>query len=77
MSLTGEPNEDMDTFSKVADLLEGQMGRCRRDRAVLINWVVSRFRTPDQLAKVIRDLPQLPTKLRLDYAAWIHSFKDE
>jgi len=77
MSLIQEHDESVDTLSEIANLLEAQMGRCKRDRSVLVNWVASRFRNPNQLARAIRNLPQLPPDLRLDYAAWIHSFKNE
>lgn len=57
-----ETQKSVDTLGEIANLHEAQMGRCKRERSVLVNWVASRFRNPNQLARAIRNLPQLPAE---------------
>lgn len=75
MSLLDRLDRSMEIIGEIADLLEAQAGKCERGRMPLVTWVTNQFRSPEELEKAARDLPQLPSALRMDYAAWIHSFK--
>ncbi|RMT20450.1 hypothetical protein ALP52_00591 [Pseudomonas amygdali pv. mori] len=75
MSQLDELDKSMATISEIADLLEAQIGSCERGRMPLVTWVTNQFRSPEDLEKAARNFPQLPSDLRMDYAAWIHSFK--
>lgn len=74
MSQLDELDKSMATISEIADLLEAQIGSCERGRMPLVTWITNRFHSSKELEKAARDLPQLPSALRMDYAAWIHSF---
>jgi hypothetical protein len=76
MSQLDELDKSMAIIAEIADLLEAQAGKCDRGRMPLVTWVTNRFHSTAELEKAARDLPQLPSKLRLDYMAWTHSFKD-
>ncbi|GFZ69070.1 hypothetical protein PSE10B_55920 [Pseudomonas amygdali pv. eriobotryae] len=75
MSQLDELDKSMATIGEIADLLEAQIGSCERGRMPLVTWITNRFHSPEELEKAARDLPQLPSAMRMDYAAWIHSFK--
>lgn len=73
-SLT-ELDRSMEIVATLADYLEAQAGNAPVERIRLVTWVLGQFTDMPALEKAERDLPQLPSKLRMDYMAWTHSFK--
>lgn len=71
MSIEGS----LERMAHIADLLEAHMGVCPVSRIHLVTWISQQVASLDGLVQTERDLPQLPSKLRMDYAAWIHTLK--
>ncbi|WP_147473585.1 hypothetical protein [Pseudomonas ficuserectae] len=63
----------LERLANIADHLENQAGQCPVSRIKLVTWISDQVGDLEGLEKAERDLPQLPSKLRMDYMAWIHS----
>lgn len=72
MSQISNLDTDLRHIKQLADLLELQMGKCPASKMKLCTWIAQWARTSEELAGAEKDLPQLPSALRYDYAAWIH-----
>lgn len=71
-SLT-ELDRSMEIVATLVDHLEAQAGNAPVERIRVVTWVLSQFQDMPALEKAEQDLPRLQAKLRMDYAAWIHS----
>lgn len=63
----------LERLANIADHLEDQAGTCPVSRVRLVTWISDQVGDLDGLEQAEKDLPRLPPKLRMDYAAWIHS----
>lgn len=63
----------LERLANIADHLEDQAGTCPVSRVRLVTWVSDQVGDLNGLEKAEKDLPRLQPKLRMDYAAWIHS----
>jgi len=75
MTNLSELDRSMEIVATLADHLEAQAGNAPVERIPLVTWVLSQFQDMPALEKAEKGLPQLPSKLRMDYMAWIHSLK--
>lgn len=73
MSSSMSIDASLERLANIADHLEDQAGKCPVSRVRLVTWISDQVGDFDGLEKAERDLPQLPSKLRMNYMSWIHS----
>ncbi len=73
MSTLIDVDRGMGIAATIGDHLEAQVGTCPVSRIRLVTWVMGQFDDAQGLVDAEKNLPQLPSKVRMDYAAWIRT----